>query len=337
MNETIQKRIDVLVKLAKHLHDNDDELDLVYAKAQVENPWFTMENCKTMIKNICASFLNQQKLSSWLEDYDLESNLVGEKVGLVLAGNIPAVGFHDVLTCYILGKHLLVKCSDKDSVLIHYFIQLIKQFDQAANITIVDRLKEYDKVIATGSNNTSIYFEQYFGHVPHIIRRNRVSVAIVNSPLTKDDVQLLGHDMLSYFGLGCRNVSHLFIKEGIDPLTILDGLDQHEHVIHHNKYKNNFDYSSALYLLNKHPFFTNGFLILRESEDLFSRISCVHFQKYSTESDLKEKLTKHMDSIQCIVSKHTIAGIESVPLGQAQQPSLLDYADRVDTVKFLLN
>lgn len=241
------------------------------------------------------------------------------------------VGAHDIIASYIAGHTTLVKLSSKDKVLMTYFIEAL-----GSKVKVVDKLEGFDAVIATGSNNTSRYFKQYFGKYPHIIRKNRNSVAVLSGKESSDDLIDLGKDIFTYFGLGCRNVSKIYIPEGYDITHLLEVLhDAYKDVAHHNKYKNNFDYNVALLLLNKEVYLNTGSLIVRQSTQIPSNISVLHYDYYAAIPELASEIKKHEEEIQCVVSNTSIDGIDTVAMGQAQCPTLLDYADGVDTMTFL--
>jgi hypothetical protein len=255
-------------------------------------------------------------------------------VALVLAGNIPLVGFHDVLCVLISGHKVMIKLSSKDSVLIPYVLNHLTEIDPgfADKIEYVERLENFDAVIATGSDNSSRYFDFYFGKYPNIIRKNRTSIAVLNGFETEDELKLLGKDVFTYFGLGCRNVSKILAPKGYDFTTILKAWEGYHDISNHHKYRNNYDYQLAIRMVNKEKFFDNGFVILIESEKIVSPIAVLYTEHYDSESHLAEILKAVADKTQCVVGNKTR---KSVKFGQAQLPSLNDYADHIDTMKFL--
>jgi hypothetical protein len=262
-----------------------------------------------------------------------------KKIGLVLAGNIPGVGFHDVLTTFVAGHQAMVKYSEKDQYLIPYMIDFMLQEDprSAAYFMAVPRLKDFDAVIATGSNNSAMYFEQYFSKYPNIIRKNRNSIAILDGTETEEDLLALGADVFAYFGLGCRSVAKLYVPKGYDFSPFLGLMDIHyKELMSHNKYNNNYDYNRSIYLLNNVPHLANDCLMLLEHESLLSRISSVHYEYYDNAEDLQEKLDGVVEQIQCIATKMNLPKSNTVALGQAQHPTLNDYADGIDTLQFLI-
>ena len=298
----------------------------------MENPWFTKPNVKTALKGI-GLFLEPEALTRWVSTYKLE-NRVPKTVALVLAGNIPLVGFHDFLCVLISGNRAQIKLSSKDSKLIKYLIKHLVWLEPAFEqyITVKDKLEDFDAIIATGSDNSARYFESYFGKYPNIIRKNRTSCAILTGNETEADIENLGADIFSYFGLGCRNVSKIYVPEGYDLTKLLSRWNSFSDVIHHHKYCNNYDYQKSILLVNKMPFLDNGFILFQENEKLVSPISVLYYEYYASADALKNKLTTESEKLQCLVGNSPLA---NVSFGQTQSPSLGDYADQVDTLKFL--
>ncbi|MEY4930480.1 MAG: hypothetical protein RI909_1204 [Bacteroidota bacterium] len=311
-----------------------DQRGEIYNRAKNLNPWFVSESVELSLQGI-ALFLNKEKLSSWTRSYPL-SDSKNKKVGLAMAGNIPLVGFHDYLSVLISGNKLIIKLSSQDSYLLplinSWLIEIEPRF--ADKIHFEERLKNIDAIIATGSDNTSRYFEYYFRNIPHIIRKNRSSIAILMGEEDTDHLTELGKDVFSYFGLGCRNISKVFVPEGYDFIKLLDSWAGYKEIINHHKYANNYDYQKSILLVNKVPHLDNGFVLLTQHEQLVSPISVLHFETYTTQTDLKNKIKVQKDKIQCIVSANGWYD-QSLPFGKAQQPEVWDYADSIDTMQFL--
>ncbi|MCK6618666.1 MAG: acyl-CoA reductase [Cyclobacteriaceae bacterium] len=304
-------------------------------QAQAENPWFTPDNVLLSLQGI-THLLEQDALSTWVNRYDF-SHTTTKNIGVVMAGNIPLVGFHDFLCVLISGHSLTAKLSSKDSMLIRYVSEKLIEIEPSFRKRILltsDQLKNIDAVIATGSDNSARYFEYYFKKYPHIIRKNRTSVAILTGNESDDDLNALGKDVFSYFGLGCRNVSKLFVPESFDFSRLLQCWEPYREVINHHKYANNYDYQKSIALVNKTPFLDNGFVLLLENEGIVSPIATVYYQRYRTLPHLNELLGKHPHKIQCMVGMNTPA---TVPFGKAQLPEVWEYADNVDTLQFLMN
>jgi hypothetical protein len=277
--------------------------------------------------------LNKILLEVWVNNYhdDLSDNPEVKKVGIIMAGNIPAVGFHDLLCVLISGHKAVIRNSSDDAVLIPFLVEVLLNIapDFANQIEFTQRISDIDAVIATGSNNSARYFDYYFAKYPSIIRRNRNSVAVLSGQETADDFRALGNDIFDYFGLGCRNVAKLYVPRGyvFDPFFAL--IEERASLMEHNKYMNNYDYHRALFLLDGIPFLTNNFLILRENEPLATPVSVVHYEFYDEINTLEEQLKSKSDEIQCRV------GLNGLPFGSSQQPGLMDYADGVDVLQWL--
>jgi len=335
----IKERIQLLVAAGKRLenHESDEMIIAAISMAGSENQWFTPENIKKSIGSVVSKYTDQEKLEEWVNRYDLEENNQPKILGLLLAGNIPFVGIHDIIAGFVAGHHLKLKYSDKDTYLMKMFIKLIVDQDERAKkyFEEVERMNDIDMVIATGSNNTARYFDYYFGKMPNIIRKNRTSVAVISPETSLEELKLLGHDVFSYFGLGCRNVSKLYLPKGYQIEKIMEAFEDWKEWVLHNKYKNNFDYNYAIYLLNKVKFYTNGSLITLENDSIYSRISCLHFSYYDSVEQLGLELKGLESDLQCIVSNVDLKGLKTVGFGETQSPELWDYADGVDTMKFL--
>lgn len=325
--------------LGKSLINPDGALLNVINSEHHYNPWFTPESVMQAIKAI-GSILNEHDLTAWLNRYPDAGNGQGRRVGLILAGNIPLVGFHDVLCVIATGNKALIKASAQDSRLIRQVLQLLVDIEPAFadSFSFVDRLENFDAVIATGSNNSSRYFEYYFGKVPNIIRKNRNSVAVLSGAETDEQLHRIGHDIFDYFGLGCRNVSKLYVPEGYEFRIFFEAIESYKAIIHHHKYNNNYDYNKSIYLVNRNEHLDNGFLLLKQDENLASPLAVLFFEYYSTVSAINERLAIEKENMQCVVSALPLTGVNQlVDFGQSQQPALWDYADGIDTMEFLSN
>jgi len=326
----LQERIRLMVKLGEYIESNTDEWQLFKNNASRENPWFSPEFIELAVKNIAEAFLKQPLLEKWIQSYSITELTHPKKIGIVMAGNIPLVGFHDFLCVWISGHRIIIKPSSKDEVLIRHIVdKLIEWNKEAAEfILFADNLKNCDAYIATGSNNSSRYFEYYFSKYPNIIRRNRTSVAILDGKETKEELNLLTDDIQLYFGLGCRNVTKLYVPINYDFIKLLDALKRYDYFVNFHKYKHNFDYHLALLIMGNKFYMNNGSIILTENSSLFSPVSQVHYEFYDDKNLVFNSLKNNQD-VQCIV------GHQFVPFGKAQQPALSDYADGVDTLQFL--
>ncbi len=299
----------------------------------LNNDWFTHENVRMSITAV-ADELTTENLSEWCSAYpELTEKRVPYNIGVVMAGNIPLVGFHDFLCVLISGNRILIKTSSKDNRLIVFIADMLynikPEFRDLIRIT-TDTLSGFDAVIATGSDNSSRYFEYYFGKYPHIIRKNRNSIAIINGNETEQDLKELGNDVFSYFGLGCRNVSKIYIPDGYDLNMLINKWEHYSGVINHSKYANNYDFNKAVYIVKREKFHDSGFILCREEKKIASPVSVLYHEYYSSLNSLEDELNQIKDKTQCIVGKN------HVPFGMAQFPKLWDYADGTDTLEFLL-
>ncbi len=335
----LSERIDTMAQWGQAISSlRAEQLDGLCTRAYHQNQWFTPENIKQSLSAITTKYLAKEKLDQWVSNYDLPATPSQHKVGLIMAGNIPLVGFHDLLCTYITGHKAIVKCSSKDEVLLPALLDLLRDIspEAADSIQIVDRMTGQDAVIATGGDTAAVHFEYYFKHYPNIIRKNRNSVAVLDGSESPDDIFALGHDIFDYFGLGCRSVSKLYIPRDYGLDQFFEGIYDHRDIIHHNKYKNNFDYNHAIYILTQEKFLTNDFLIVREDPSMASRIACLHIERYDDIEEVSKALKANAENLQCVSSRVPIEDIVHIPLGQSQQPGLSDYADHVDTLDFLI-
>lgn len=329
----LQYRIQILSKLGGYMLSNSKEWLDAKQKAFQENSWFTPEFIELSIATIGHQYLKKEILETWVAEYHIhEENDQPKKVGIVMAGNIPLVGFHDLLSVFITGHKAVIKPSSKDFTLIKHLVTVMQEWDDEIKdlISFSEMLKGCDAYIATGSNNSSRYFEYYFGKFSHIIRRNRTSAAILNGDETEQELSKLADDVYQYFGLGCRNVTKIFVPREYDFVPMLNVFRKYNYLSEHHKYKNNYDYNLALHILNKKFYMTNDSILLVEDSSLFSPISQLNYEFYSEKNTVISSLETNSD-VQCIVSRDKIA------FGQAQCPSVSDYADAVDTLSFLKN
>jgi len=329
----LQERIDLLVKLGQYLQADSPEWAATKENAERQNGWFTQSFIELAVDNIANNFLQPAVLKTFAAAYTIpEAQASPKKIGLVMAGNIPLVGFHDWLCIFLSGHCAFVKPSSKDIVLFKHIIEKLSEWsgEIVYQTVFADMLKGCDAYIATGSNNSARYFDYYFSKYPHIIRRNRTSVAILTGQETVADLEQLAGDVNQYYGLGCRNVTKLYVPANYDFVPLLGAFKQYTDFADHNKYKNNYDYQLAILLLNNKYYMTNGAVLLVENEALFSAISQLHYQFYNGNStEILASLHKNHD-VQCVI------GHGLLPFGQAQKPSLSDFADGVDTMQFLL-
>lgn len=336
---TLEERIAALATLGQQLREDADELLLAHIKrTEFHNGWMTEDNYRRSIRSIAEGWLTPEALSDWADRYELIDHPPAVKtVGLVLAGNIPLVGWHDVISVFVAGHRAQLKLSEKDAFVLPYLLKKLAAIDErtAPYFEVVNRLKDFEAIIATGSNNSARYFEAYFGKYPHIIRRNRNAVAVLSGQETEAELLALGDDIFTYFGLGCRNVSKLYLPHGYDFQPLMKALHEWRHLQNHTKYKNNFDYNHAKLTLNKESFFSNGAVILREDDSLLSHIAGLYYSFYEEVSALEAELKASSEDIQLVAAQDGFLSIPTKLFGEAQQPGLLDYADGVDTLSWL--
>ncbi|MBT1703410.1 acyl-CoA reductase [Chryseosolibacter indicus] len=326
-------RITAFEKLGNYLLAIDKaELEWISSKAVNENSWFANESVSTAIEAL-STVLTRRNLEEWLSPYKLQENTT-KTIAVVMAGNIPLVGFHDLLSILITGNRILIKPSSKDSVLLKFVINKLLEIEPRfrESISFTEQLKNFDAVIATGSDNSSRYFEYYFSKYPHIIRKNRSSCALLTGFENEQELYDLGKDVFTYFGLGCRNVSKLLVPNEFDFTKLLNAWTPYKNIMHHHKYHNNYDYQKSILLVNRIPFLDSEFVLLQENERLLSPISVVFYEFYDSWEAATAKLKSQSDKIQCIVGNAKPA---TVKIGQAQLPQLNDYADQIDTIAFL--
>lgn len=324
------EKIQAFTELGKKITElTDQEIEHLANQAKQKNGWFSVESVKNALQGI-SHMLSSEKLTKWTDAYGFE-HVTPKIVGVVMAGNIPLVGFHDLLSVLISGHFAAIKPSSDDSFLtktmVDWIIEIEPRFKK--NIEIRERLTSIDAVIATGSDNTARYFEYYFRDIPSIIRKNRTSVAILSGTENSKELELLGEDIFSYFGLGCRNVSKVFTPKGYDFRDAFPHFEGFKEVGNHHKYRNNYDYYKSIYLVNQTPHLDTGFLLINTTDDLVSPIGVLFHQQYDSIEKLQAVLETQKEKIQCIVGK------DYIPFGKAQRPELWDYADNVDTLKFL--
>lgn len=324
----MQQRINALVQLGNWIQSEKDALTPIVRKAGIENPWFTEEFCYKSLKNIAIHFLEKNKLENWISNYNIQEPKTIKNIGIVMAGNIPAVGFYDWMCVFIAGHRAVIKPSSKDTILITALVQELQKFYPGNHTEFKEQISGCDAYIATGSNNSSRYFEYYFGKYPSIIRKNRSSVAILDGSETAAQLDFLADDMLTYFGFGCRNVTQLYTPPQYNFEPLIQALKKYNYLADNHRYKNNYDYQLALIILNKQYFMSTEAILLTEKDSIFAPISQVHYSFYTDVDLLFDGLHKN-ENIQCI------CGSNFIPFGKAQEPQLQDYADGVDVLQWL--
>ncbi|WP_310991810.1 acyl-CoA reductase [Aequorivita marina] len=332
----LKDKINAFIGLGNFMSQNEMTIDdSTLRKAEAENGWFTQENINFALKS-WGKALSEENITRWLSGYKIQKT-EAKTIAVIMAGNVPLVGFHDFLSVLITGHKILAKLSSNDKVLLPYIakqlIAIEPRFEAYIEFT-EGRMNNFNAVIATGSNNTARYFEYYFGKYPNIIRKNRNSVAVLTGNETAKDLTNLADDIFRYFGLGCRNVSKIYIPEDYDFEAFFKGMFSWKEIIHNHKYINNYDYNKAVYLMDSLPLLDNEFMLLKEDPGFSSPISVVFYEKYTSKYAVKKRLEAEAENIQCLVSK---AGLPNeITFGKAQHPELWDYADGVDTIEFLL-
>jgi len=325
-------RIDLLHRLGEYMLSGSEDWKEAKEKASLHNPWFIPEFVELACNAIVKGFLQKQELQDWALQYSIPGKQLRPKiVGIVMAGNIPLVGFHDFLAAFISGHRQLDKLSSKDEILLKHLVGKLVEWNGAVAdyVSFSELLKNCDAYIATGSNNSARYFQYYFSRYANLIRKNRTSVAVLTGMETHEQLEKLADDVYLYFGLGCRNVTKLYAPVSYDFGPLLNIFKKYDYLAEFHKYKNNYDYRLALLILNRQFYMTNGSILLTENVSPFSAISELHYEFYEKEVDVSSgELT---NQIQCLV------GTGLIPFGQAQQPDLCDYADGSDTLQFLLD
>lgn len=326
----LQNRIELLLKLRAYLQENNEEWQSVKHRASLHNGWFTVELIDVAVQNIVDAFLAEDKLEAWVNHYHLDDAIAPKNVGLVMAGNIPMVGFHDFLCVLVSGHRQTIKLSSKDDVLLKHLVQTMIgwQPELAQWVSFAPILKGCDAYIATGSNNSARYFDYYFAKYPSIIRKNRTSVAILSGSETMAELEKLSDDIHLFFGLGCRNVTQIFVPQDYDFIPLLQSFHRYKHFADHHKYRNNYDYNLSIQIMNNRFYMTNETTLLVESDALFSPISQLNYSFYTDAASLTAQLRTN-EAVQCIVGT-------DLAFGEVQSPTLMQYADGVDTMQFLL-
>lgn len=339
---TIQERISAFAQLGQRiLHDMDKETPFgkTLGQASIHNPWFTENFCKHAIGSIARQWLTIDALTQWVTPYDgpAINPDTPKTVAVIMAGNVPFVGFHDMLTVLISGHKFLGKISSKDGGLMQTLVDLLLEVEPGFKpyISLTEgQIKNFDAVIATGSDNSARYFEHYFGKYPNMIRQNRHSIAVLTHSTTHEEMEQLAHDIFLYFGLGCRNVSKVLIPKDFKIESVLDALSGYSDIINHHKYANNYEYHRAVYLMNQIEHLDTGFVLAKPDDSLGSPVGVLFYQYYTDLDAVKDYISINKNQLQCIVS--SIDEIEnSIAFGETQNPKLNDFADGIDTLKFL--
>jgi hypothetical protein len=341
MHLSLEKRIEIFTQLGNILSHPDQNPSCAkwIEEAQLYNPWFTPDNVREAMTGIGNS-LQESKIQKWIKPNldKLKKNTTPKTIGVVMAGNLPLVGFHDFLTVLISGNRILAKLSSDDNKLMPAIAELLYEIEPEIKNFIEfseGKLEKFDAIIATGSNNTSRYFEYYFGKYPNIIRKNRNGIAILTGNETGSELENLGKDIFLYFGMGCRSISKLFVPEHYDFTNLFPHFEKYKNIRMHSKYVNNYDYYKSIYLINKVKHFDNGFLLLTEENSYASPPSVIYYSYYQSLEEVKTWLEMDRELIQCVIGDNSNE-LSAIPFGMAQYPELWDYADGIDTLAFLL-
>ena len=328
----LENRIRLLVELGQFMQSDEPVWQEAKTRAYQQNAWFIPDFITDSVNQIRDKFLQPELLEKWAADYKIPArNPTPKKVGIVMAGNIPLVGFHDFLSCFLTGNQAFIKLSSKDPWLFPVILEFLhrKNPELSRFVQPTDVLRGMDAYIATGSNNSARYFEYYFAKYPSLIRRNRTSIAVLDGTETPAELEGLADDIFLYFGLGCRNVSQILVPDNYDFIPLLKACRKYQWMADHNKYKNNYDYRLSLAILNKLNYMTNDCLLLLQDESPFSPISVLHYVYYR-DPDTR-LLAMEKENLQCVL------GRKFLPFGKSQQPGLSDYADGADTMRFFQN
>jgi len=338
---TLQDRIEILSEIGTELSQLIENRDLYdfpgYEKINLENSWFTEEFVKNSF-NHYAYLLTENKLTDWTKNYDFSKDLSKKTLGIIMAGNIPLVGLHDFICAYLSGISTIIKPSSKDSVLIKWIINRILKKHKEKNylIKIADgSISRVDAIIATGNNNSNRYFEYYFSSIPSILRKNRNSIGILSGNKTEEELSKLTDDIFLYFGLGCRSVSLIYIPEDYDFNPLFKAFEKYKHLIYHHKYANNLEYQYAVNIVSRIPVLNPGNIILIENDKINSPVGVLHYKFYKFAEDIYKEINKNIEDIQCVSTSKLSKSFE-VEFGRTQYPELNEYADNIDTLKFIL-
>lgn len=330
------------LKISSLLKDEKKNLQLntVIQKSYQQNAWFTEDNVRYALSAV-SDMIQEKNVMEWLSAYPTlkSQNLNPRSIGVIMPSNIPLAGFHDFFCVLMSGNIFSGKCSSQDKILLPFLAELLMEIEPDFKMRIrftENRLEGMEAIIATGSNNSARYFEYYFGKYPHIIRKNRNSIAVLDGSEDDEELKLLGEDVFRYFGLGCRNISKLFVPENYDFSTLFHSFYSWQNLIHHHKYGNNYTFNKALYLMNKIKIWDNGFLLLKEEVGMSSPVAVLFYEYYKEEKSFVEKINADKERIQCIVSAGRVGEQDTISFGKAQQPELWEYADGVDTMEFLM-
>ncbi len=338
---SLEQRLAALASLREEMITPGEYTEAVITRASYENAWYDRDHILRMMRSLAQHMLTPEMLQTVIDKYALDDHLPAVDVGIVMAGNLPLVGFHDWLCVYLMGYTAQVKLSSKDLYLLPALTRHLVSVDPGleGQTRYVDTLSDYHAVIATGSENSNRYFRQYFEHVPHLLRSSRTSVAVLSGEESDEEIIALSDDILAYYGLGCRNVSKIYWPEGWDQDRLFELSREQKHIFHNSKYQDNYDYNFAMWGLNRQVFFTNGVLLFKPDESLHARLASVNYETYLDRDTVMNDLIERADHLQCFVARedYSKGALHHVAYGRTQQPGILDYPDGVDIIQFLLS
>lgn len=335
----LEKRIEALVYLGKQIELKDEQLQAVQEYSKHKNNWFTLENTNRVLEEIAANFLQKEKLEAWSHDYQIPKKSIPKTIGIIMGGYAPLEGFHDILSIFMWGHHAKIKLVEEDKFLLPHLIKILKEgFPEVENyFSFEERMSNFDAIIAKGTRDSVQTFKSYFSKYPNLIRKNRHGVAALFGKETKEELSNLGKDIFYYFGLSSRSISKIYIPQNYDFIPLLEATHEYNEVVLNNKYKNNFDYNYTLHIINGIDYKANGSIIIIEEEALQSRIATLHYEVFEDKNHLEVLLKNKKSDIQHIVSNHEFSNFKNKKFGEANQLSLTDYENEMDTMHFLKN
>jgi hypothetical protein len=333
----LSKRIEALVYLEGILQLKEDELIATQQMSKSKNNWFTLENSDRALKNIITNFLQKEKLEVWSEQYKIPTISPQKNIGIIMSAGFPLAGFHDLLCTFISGHHAKIKLSAEDKFLIPYCIKVMKsEFPEVDNyFSFVERMTDFDAIIANGTRDSIKVFETYFSKFPNIIRKNKFGIAVLDGKESKEDLARLGEDIFHYFGLSSRNISKIYIPKNYDFVPLMEATHEFNNIVLTNKYKNNFDFNYTLQIINKMDYKANGCIMFIEDETLQSRVAMLHYEIYTDESHLNNLLEGKSSEIQHVISNNTFTSFKNKNFGEANVIELNDYENGIDVMDFL--
>jgi hypothetical protein len=323
--------IAAFVNLGDSFRADNEKLNAAINRTYYENNWLTEESYWQALLH-WKSTLTTANLENFIAPYKIAKT--PKNIGVIMAGNIPMVGFHDLLCTLLSGHIAIVKPSSDDKYVMLYIINYLSAIKGLQDrVQVVERLEGLDGVIATGSNNSFRYFEHYFKNIPHLLRKNRKSMAVLSGQETSEELELLANDVFKHYGLGCRNVSFIYLPKSMNITRILDHFMGYKHLENHNKYANNYTYHRAILLMNGEQHLDTGFILPKERLDLLAPLACINYAYYQSKEDVKRFIEKNTEEIQCVVGNYS--ELDTIPYGKSQEPDLQDFADNINTLKFL--